>query len=83
MSQKKQSTNEPTTADAVAVDNLTQFWRAADQFTFENAGFTFSVDGVRYITCADCECGPIGYVDKQTKDHFVALQRVKHDNQAV
>jgi len=75
MSQKKQQAT--ITIDA---DNLTQFWRANDQFTFENAGFTFPVDGVRYITCSECEYGPIGYVDKDTKEHFVALQRVKHDD---
>lgn len=37
------------------------FWSVADIFTFENVGYTNTVDGrYKYLTCADCECGPLG-----------------------
>ena len=31
-------------------------------FDFDNVGFSRTVeDGVKYLVCADCEMGPIGY----------------------
>ncbi|CAL8084758.1 unnamed protein product [Calicophoron daubneyi] len=62
-------------------DTLDQFWTVNDMFTFENVGFTRDVDSVRYLTCADCELGPIGYHD--TKEgpptvYYIALKRTSH-----
>lgn len=37
-------------------------WSVKDIFAFDNIGFTHSVQGVKYLTCADCEFGPIGLV---------------------
>lgn len=54
------------------------FWMVDDIFKFENCGFSNTVDAVKYLTCADCEIGPIGYQDLNSKLCFVALARVKH-----
>ena len=75
MRQKK----DMAAGDAVETEPLYHYWRAKDQFTFENAGFTFAGAGnIRYITCADCEIGPIGYVCSDTRKHFIAFDRVHH-----
>ncbi|VDM70181.1 unnamed protein product [Strongylus vulgaris] len=44
-------------------------------YDFENVGFTNSVDGMKYLTCADCEYGPIGFLDVDTKIHYVSPAR--------
>lgn len=57
---------------------LKEFWTVADMFTFENVGFSHTVDSVKFLVCADCELGPIGYHDIPTKKSYIALARVKH-----
>ena len=43
-------------------------------------GFTKSVDNetIKYLICADCDVGPIGWHCISTKKNYVALARVKH-----
>lgn len=48
-------------------------------FTFENIGFSHTVDNYKYLICADCEMGPVGYHNISTKKCYVALERVKYD----
>jgi len=55
-----------------------QFWRVNDMFTFENCGFTHQADTCKYLICADCELGPIGYHELESKVSYVALNRVLH-----
>ncbi|KNC86997.1 hypothetical protein SARC_00890 [Sphaeroforma arctica JP610] len=49
------------------IEAVTGFWEVSDMFDFENVGFSHSVkednseDLVKYLTCADCEYGPIGW----------------------
>ena len=46
---------------------FTNWLLIADMFDFYNVGFTRTVDSnVKYLTCADCERGPVGvqYLDK-------------------
>ncbi|XP_051967248.1 guanine nucleotide exchange factor MSS4-like [Xyrauchen texanus] len=40
---------------------LIAHWLVDDMSTFENGGFTKDVGKVKYIICADCEIGPIGW----------------------
>lgn len=47
-------------------------------YTFENIGFSNTVGNIKYLACADCELGPIGYYDTDTKVSYVALARVTH-----
>lgn len=62
----------------IATDRLRRWWTVADMFSFENVGYSHAVDGVKFLTCADCEIGPIGFVDPQSKLNFVALDRIRH-----
>ncbi|XP_026868293.2 guanine nucleotide exchange factor MSS4 [Electrophorus electricus] len=61
-------------------DTLTAHWLVDDMYTFENVGFTKDVGKVKYLICADCEIGPIGWhnLDDQ-KTFYVALDRVDHE----
>lgn len=59
-------------------ESLKDYWTVNDMFTFENIGFSNTVQNTKYLICADCEMGPVGYHDVVTKKCFVALKRVKH-----
>lgn len=67
------------TEGSVDGDTLTAHWFVEDMFTFENVGFTKDVGRIKYLICADCEIGPIGWhcLDDKTS-FYVALERVNH-----
>lgn len=56
--------------------NYIHFWMVDDIFKFENCGFSNTVDSTKYLTCADCEVGPIGFQDLNNKHCYVCLARV-------
>ncbi|NWS78061.1 MSS4 factor, partial [Crotophaga sulcirostris] len=59
---------------------LREHWLVQDMFSFENVGFTRDVGKVKFLVCADCEAGPIGWHCLDDKDSFyVALERVAHE----
>ena len=62
--------------EATDLDRIGQFYRVEDMFDFDNVGFSKSVGDVKFLICADCEIGPIGYF----KDNkcYVALARIEH-----
>ncbi|BFZ19336.1 hypothetical protein BsWGS_22375 [Bradybaena similaris] len=58
---------------------LIDFWRVSDMLTFENIGFSKTVDDIKYLICADCEVGPIGWHSiHDKKAYYIAVDRVKH-----
>lgn len=62
-----------------AGDTLTDHWLVVDMFNFENVGFTKPVDDLKYLICADCEVGPIGWHKMSTPTEFyIACTRVKY-----
>nr|CAH7718628.1 unnamed protein product [Callosobruchus chinensis] len=74
MEQKKTNEASPET------ECVSCFWLVKDMFTFQNVGFSNTVGTTKYLSCADCEAGPIGYHDLSTKVSYVALNRVLHTN---
>lgn len=72
LEQKKSNVDNPET------ELVTLFWRVNDMFAFQNVGFSNTVGNNKYLTCADCEAGPIGYYDIESKKSYVALSRVVH-----
>ncbi|NXJ68460.1 MSS4 factor, partial [Rostratula benghalensis] len=61
-------------------DVVREHWLVHDMFSFENVGFTRDVGNVKFLVCADCEAGPIGWHCLDDKDSFyVALERVAHE----
>jgi hypothetical protein len=76
MKQKKELRN---VASSIETEKLDRFWVVEDMFTFENVGFTNTVDMRKYLACADCEIGPIGFQNIDNPQQFlVSLDRVKH-----
>ena len=61
-------------------DTPTDFWLVKDMFDFDNVGFSNTVNGrEKYLICADCEVGPIGWHDTTNKtEYFVAADRVQY-----
>lgn len=58
-------------------ETLNEFWLVNDMCTFENVGFSNNVNTIKYLTCADCEVGPIGWCDVRDRTKFyVAVDRV-------
>uniref|UniRef100_A0A8D8YLB2 Guanine nucleotide exchange factor MSS4 n=1 Tax=Cacopsylla melanoneura TaxID=428564 RepID=A0A8D8YLB2_9HEMI len=74
----KEGSGEVEEQDAVK-ETCTDFWQVDDIYTFENVGFTNTISGLKYLACADCEMGPIGYYDPDSKLSYVAFTRVKYD----
>ncbi|NWZ22680.1 MSS4 factor, partial [Asarcornis scutulata] len=67
-------------AAASSGDVVREHWLVRDMFSFENVGFTRDVGNVKFLVCADCEAGPIGWHCLDDKDSFyVALERVAHE----
>ncbi|XP_013194389.2 guanine nucleotide exchange factor MSS4 homolog [Amyelois transitella] len=52
------------------------YFHVENMYTFENIGFTHQVDTYKYLTCADCDAGPVGYFETDSKHSYVALSRV-------
>lgn len=64
--------------DTVQSEKVLEFYHVENMYTFENIGFTHTVGTSKYLSCADCDAGPLGYHDTQTKHSYVALGRVQH-----
>lgn len=63
-------------------ETLTDWWVVPSQMNFENVAVTRAVDpAYRYLTCCDCERGPIGinYLAEPNK-FFIAHARVRYDH---
>ncbi|XP_073971249.1 RAB interacting factor STRAT [Rhodnius prolixus] len=69
--------NQPD-GDLNEAEEISDYWAVHDMYIFENIGFSKTVDNVKYLICADCEIGPIGWFDIPSKESFIALSRVKH-----
>ncbi|XP_053618446.1 guanine nucleotide exchange factor MSS4 homolog [Plodia interpunctella] len=53
-----------------------EYFHVENMYMFENIGFTHQVDSYKYLTCADCDAGPVGYFEIDSKQSYVALSRV-------
>lgn len=59
-------------------EELKDYWQVDNMFNFENIGYSNTVDGRKFLVCADCESGPLGWQDLETKSSYLAVQRVKY-----
>ncbi|VVC99949.1 guanine nucleotide exchange factor MSS4 homolog isoform X2 [Leptidea sinapis] len=62
----------------IQTEAIYEFYYVESMFTFYKMGFTNTVDNFKYLSCADCDAGPVGYYDMNTKHSFLALSRVNH-----
>lgn len=75
---KRKSQESEESKHEVNYETLTHFWQVANMYTFENIGFSNTVGNIKYLACADCEIGPIGYYEIDSKKSYVSLARVTH-----
>ncbi|XP_003391598.1 PREDICTED: guanine nucleotide exchange factor MSS4-like [Amphimedon queenslandica] len=62
-----------------AGETIKDHWLVVDMFHFENVGFSRSVEDLKYLICADCEVGPIGWHKTGNPNEFyIACTRVKY-----
>ncbi|VDK38324.1 unnamed protein product [Taenia asiatica] len=59
------------------------FWTVERMTDFENVGFCNTVEGIKYLICADCEIGPLGYHDTHSAAggqplFHIAVSRVRN-----
>ncbi|ORY06062.1 Mss4-like protein [Basidiobolus meristosporus CBS 931.73] len=77
--------NSPEESKEAPVEYKNKFWALSDMMSFENVGFskTLSDTGVKYLICADCDVGPIGYhkTTQQQKDYRLVVDRVCYREQ--
>ncbi|KAG6449634.1 hypothetical protein O3G_MSEX006159 [Manduca sexta] len=59
-------------------ETIKEFYHVENMYTFENIGFTHTVANHKYLSCADCDAGPVGYYDMDTKHSYVAISRIVH-----
>lgn len=59
-------------------ETVNEFYHVENMYTFENIGFTHTVANCKYLSCADCDAGPVGYYDMETKHSYVAISRIVH-----
>ena len=60
------------------VEQVSEFWSVTDMMQFENVGFSKdTADGKKFLICADCEVGPLGFHDttKADKVYYIAASR--------
>ncbi|XP_063700023.1 guanine nucleotide exchange factor MSS4 homolog [Culicoides brevitarsis] len=74
----KQHQKNTVKIDELECEDFDHFWTVKDILAFENVGFLNTVDSKKYLICADCEKGPIGYQDLTTQNIYVAFNRIKH-----
>jgi len=58
-------------------ETIMEWFVVDDIFKFENMGFSHTVGNIKYLSCADCECGPLGWSDLETKINYVAISRIR------
>ncbi|BFZ63203.1 hypothetical protein YB2330_004323 [Saitoella coloradoensis] len=55
------------------------FWEVNDPFAFENLGFSKddpARPNLKYLACADCDKGPLGYADRAANEYLLAVEMV-------
>ena len=62
--------------DGNSFEEVTSFCQVDDIYTFENMGFSHTVDNKKYLACPECELGPLGFHDLLTKKSFLSMDRV-------
>jgi hypothetical protein len=57
-------------------EDIKKFCIVEKVFDFDNVGVTRSHEGRVYLTCSECDMGPIGLKDPDSTQYLVAIERV-------
>lgn len=66
-----------TTGD-IQHDSFKYCWQVQDCYGFENISVTLGVENMKLLFCCDCDKGPVGYQDLDTKLCYVGISTVAH-----
>lgn len=61
-----------------ALELLSDFWLVSDMFQFENMAFSKNVEDMKYLACAECDIGPIGWHNLIDQKCYIAVSRIRH-----
>jgi len=75
--QKLPKMNQKKNSVELECDLIEDSFQLKDIFQFENVGFCHPVNQLKYLTCAECDLGPIGWQEIPSSNIFVALSRVR------
>lgn len=64
-------------SEGLEVEPLSRWFMVSDVMMFDNIGVSNAVGDIKYLTCADCEMGPVGWTDLSNKKCYIALARVR------
>ncbi|KAG5439526.1 hypothetical protein PCANB_002101 [Pneumocystis canis] len=65
-------------------NTMSTFWTVSSPFVFENLGFSKNIEGnIKFLTCADCDRGPLGYHDPNVlnngeKEYLLGADKVMY-----
>ncbi|RIA94173.1 Mss4-like protein [Glomus cerebriforme] len=79
---KKPYPETPSSSDDEAPNQ--GFWALNDIMAFENIGVSRPIDsGVKYLCCASCDIGPLGYNDTNStaNEFLIAVDRVTYSRE--
>ncbi|KAF9406579.1 hypothetical protein BGZ76_006310 [Entomortierella beljakovae] len=81
------TTSTQSNSNISTTEELQLFWRVTDMMAFENIGFSKKLpDGKQFLSCADCDIGPLGYHDttepRTGKEYLIALNRVRYHDRS-
>ena len=78
---KKDSIDSSSSSQEIPVERVSEFWKIKDMFHFENIGVSKTIGTTKYLLCADCEIGPIGFhVITNAQEFLLAANRVMYAN---
>jgi hypothetical protein len=64
-------------------DKPVEYWTVDNVMAFENVGFTREQDNYKFLICADCDLGPLGFHDTKAskKEYNLACNRVRYQTE--
>ncbi|GAB5591387.1 hypothetical protein Unana1_06287 [Umbelopsis nana] len=56
------------------------FWHVSDMMHFDNVGFSKTIGQTKFLSCADCDVGPIGYhnISGDPKEYLIAIDCARY-----
>ncbi|KAI8577690.1 hypothetical protein K450DRAFT_250408 [Umbelopsis ramanniana AG] len=56
------------------------FWHVGDMMDFDNVGFSKTVGDTKFLSCADCDVGPLGYhnIAHQPKEYLISIDCARY-----
>ncbi|RUS13005.1 Mss4-like protein, partial [Endogone sp. FLAS-F59071] len=79
-SEDTQTLSSTATSSDTSANSTQHYWLLTNMMQFENVGFSHTVGTTKYLSCADCDIGPLGYHDTEAreKEYLIAVERARY-----